>query len=57
MYHDWEKCDGYVRDVDTALISMALSCLASIVLIFAVERMKLLFYQSSEKSYEKSRDL
>jgi hypothetical protein len=51
--HDWESCDGYVKDVETALIAMALSSLVSVLLIIFIERAKLMFYQASEKSYDK----
>jgi ABC-type multidrug transport system fused ATPase/permease subunit len=54
---DWEKCDGFVKDVDTALVALALSCVVSIVLIFVVERFKLLFYQSAESKYQESNDI
>jgi len=36
---------------------MALSCVASIVLIIVIERMTLLYYQSAEKKYEPAGDL
>jgi hypothetical protein len=52
MFDDWQACDGFVKDVDTALLALALSSLASILLLVFVERIKLLFYQSAEKAYE-----
>ena len=36
---------------------MAFSCVASIFLIIVIERMKLFYYQSSEKSYEPAGDI
>lgn len=36
---------------------MALSCIASIFFIIVIERMKLYYYQSSEKSYEPAHDI
>lgn len=57
LYNDWQHCDGYVKDVDTALVAMAISCVCSVVLIFLIERMKLLFYQTAEQKYEMSDSL
>jgi len=54
MYHSWEKCDGFVKDVRTAMIAMAISSLVSIVLIILVEQAKLLFYQTSEQKYKET---
>lgn len=51
------NCEGFVNSVDTALIAMAASCVLSILLILMIERMNLLFYQSSEKSYTPSEDI
>ena len=36
---------------------MALSCIFSLALILIIERMNLLYYQSSEKSYTSSEDI
>lgn len=51
------NCEGYVNSVETALIAMALSCIFSLALILIIERMNLLYYQSSEKSYTSSEDI
>lgn len=51
VFDDWQACDGFVKDVDTALLAMALSSLASLLLLVFVERIKLLFYQSAENAY------
>jgi hypothetical protein len=48
IMHDWQNCDGYVKDVDTALVAMSLSIFTSIILILFIERVKLLFYQKAE---------
>jgi ABC-2 type transport system ATP-binding protein len=57
MMDDWSHCDGYVKSVETAIIAMMISCVVSLMLILTIERIKLLFYQSSEKSYEVSDDI
>lgn len=36
---------------------MAISCLVSILLIIVIERVKLLFYQASEKRYTKAAEM
>ena len=51
------NCEGYVTNVETAIIAMALSCVLSLILILIIERMKLLYYQASEKSYTPSEDI
>lgn len=56
VFDDWQACDGFVKDVDTALLAMALSSLASLLLLVFVERIKLLFYQSAENAYEAATD-
>lgn len=38
-------------------MALAVSCVVSFVLILLIERFKLLFYQSSEKSYTPSDDI
>lgn len=45
-----------MKDVDTALIAMAISCLISTGLLIFVERIKLLFYQAAENPYEAARN-
>jgi hypothetical protein len=57
MINDWIQCSGYVKSVETALIALGVSCLVSFMLILVIERIKLLFYQSSEKSYAPSDDI
>lgn len=57
IMHDWEKCDGFVKDVPTALIALSISCVVSIILILVIERMKLLFYQTAENNFEESTDI
>mmetsp|Transcript_3730 Transcript_3730/g.5634 ORF Transcript_3730/g.5634 Transcript_3730/m.5634 type:complete len:331 (-) Transcript_3730:290-1282(-) len=49
LFNDYQACDGYVKDVKTALVAMVLSVFGSIALILAIERIKLLFYQHPEK--------
>lgn len=44
-----------MKDVDTALIAMFVSCLVSVALLMFVERLKLLFYQAAENPYEAAR--
>jgi ABC-type uncharacterized transport system ATPase subunit len=41
--------------VETALWAMAISCIFSVILLILIERIKLLFYQSAEKSYASSK--
>jgi ABC-type glutathione transport system ATPase component len=53
----YQECQSYVKDVDTALVALAFSCVVSLVLILTIERVKLLFYQSSEQKYEESSDI
>lgn len=54
MVAAFQECDGFVKDGDTALIALALSCISSIILILFIERIKLYFYQSAECKYKKS---
>ena len=56
VFDDWQACDGFVKDVDTALLALALSSLVSLLLLVFVERIKLLFYQSAENAYEAATD-
>jgi ABC-2 type transport system ATP-binding protein len=56
VFDDWQACDGFVKDVDTALLAMAFSSLVSLLLLVFVERIKLLFYQSAENAYEAAAD-
>ena len=53
IMHDWENCDGYVKDVETAITAMSLSIVVSIILILFIEKAKLLFYKKAEIKYEK----
>ena len=45
-----------MKDVDTALIAMAVSCLISTALLIFVEKIKLLFYQAAEIPYKAARN-
>ena len=56
VFDDWQACDGFVKDVDTALLALALSSLVSLLLLVFVERIKLLLYQSAENAYEAATD-
>ena len=42
---EWKNCDGFGRDVPTALLARSISCMSSILLLIMTERVKLLFYQ------------
>jgi len=48
MFDTYKSCDGFVEDVQTALIAMCISIVVSTVLILLLERLKLFFYQNSE---------
>lgn len=48
VFDEYRNCDGYVRDVPSALVAMALSSAASILALFFIERAKLFIYQRSE---------
>ena len=53
MVAAFQECDGFVKDGDSAMIALALSCISSIILIIFIERLKLYFYQSAECRYKK----
>ena len=44
FFDNYQSCDGYVFDFETAMIAMAISIVASIVLILMIEQVKLFFY-------------
>lgn len=52
IFDDYQKCDGYVTDVPSALVALALGCLFFSCALILFERVKLLHYQSAEEKYE-----
>ena len=51
MFDDWQKCDGFVKDIPTALQDLCFGCFTWIILLLIIEHAKLHFYRNSEKSY------
>mmetsp|Transcript_10517 Transcript_10517/g.17627 ORF Transcript_10517/g.17627 Transcript_10517/m.17627 type:complete len:443 (+) Transcript_10517:941-2269(+) len=53
FFSSYQSCDGFVKDVDSALVALFLSALISLLAVLLVEKAKLYFYQSAESKYEK----
>ena len=48
IFDDYQKCDGYVTDVSSALVALALGCLLFALAVILFERVKLLHFQTEE---------
>ena len=57
MFDDWQKCDGFVKDVPTTLQALSFGCVTWIILLLMIEHAKLHFYRNSEKSYTTNKEI